>query len=636
MRTRKQLWSSSSGILQGAFVAHRARFTLAEEEASRQETLTKFCRSDDENDKSWELGATRGWVARMRVLRFDAFTLDPSLPALLRDGQELKLRAQSLDVLRYLAEHPGRLVSKEELFKAVWGGVARTDDSLVQCIKEIRQALGDGEYRIIKTIHGRGYNFAAPVSDAAVIPGTTDADHSPPNLRSDLVATPSSQWLRPLIAGGLVLTLLVASGWVLWSYGRTQPAAVLTMMAVPSIVVLPVQPLGDDTDAALAILANEIAAGMWSAARGFDPDIRPTSAAKDGLADPKTIGRALGVRYIVRGLARREGEDLHINVELIEADSVRQVWAGAFDYRLGQTGAQTRTAAFIGRTLAAELLRAEVRRPLPARPGAGHYTMLGRALMTEKISAERNRQAIAYFEKAIGLEPNHFLSLAHYARATAGYSLTGWCPENEQEERLAKAEDAVLRALQLEPKSAQAHAAHGQVLRAKGEYPQGIEAFKLALLHNPHFVHARAELGRTLIDIGEPKEALAAIERAIGMSPTDISLYTWYYWAGLAALHLSDHEGALDWLVKSFQVNPSHDNTLRLMAVALADAGREEEARKKIGEFLKARPGARLDDWRRPNWNTYPEVTARRQRFRAILMRLGVPEAKQQGAFTRQ
>ena len=407
------------------------------------------------------------------------------------------------------------------------------------------------------------------------------------------------------------------------------------MMAEPSIAVLPFKPLGDATDAALAVFADEIAAGVWRAARGFDPDIRPTSAVKDARADPKTIGRDLGVRYIVRGLARRESDGLHVNVELIEADSVRQVWVGTFDYRPGQAGAQTGTAAFIGRTLAAELLRAEVRRPLPATPGAGHYTMLGRALMTEKISAERNRQAIAYFEKAMSIEPNHFLALVHYARATGGYSLTGWLPENEHEERLAKAEDAILRALQQEPKSAHAHAAHGHVLRAKGEHQQAVEAFKLALLHDPHFVHARAELGRALIDIGKPEQAIPEIERAIAMSPTDISLYTWYYWAGLAALHLSDHAGALNWLQKSLQVNPSHDNTLRLMAVALADAGREEEARQTIQKFLMARPGATLDDWRRPNWDSHPEVTVRRGRIRAILKRLGVPEDKLQSASKR-
>ena len=188
------------------------------------------------------------------------------------------------------------------------------------------------------------------------------------------------------------------------------------------------------------------------------------------------------MRYIVRGLARREGEDVHMNVELIEAGNVRQVWVGRFEYRPEQAGAQTRTAALSAGRWRRSCLRAEVRRPLQAKPGAGHYTMLGRALMTEKISAERNARAIAYFEQAMSMEPNHFLSLVHYARATVSYSLTGWLPENEHEQRLAKAEAAILLALQQEPKSGHAHAAHGQVLRAKGEYPQAIEAFKLALL----------------------------------------------------------------------------------------------------------------------------------------------------------
>jgi DNA-binding winged helix-turn-helix (wHTH) protein/TolB-like protein len=565
----------------------------------------------------------------MGVLRFDAFTLDQSRPALLRDGAVLELRQQSLAVLNHLVENAGRLVSKQELFQAVWGGAARTDDSLVQCVKDIRQALGDSDHRIIKTVHGRGYMFMGQVSEAAPAAETPQRVNA---SAAQITPRQRPEWRRSLIVAGLLFITLAGSGWLGWQW--TRPAEV-TMMAVPSIAVLPVKALGDDTDTALATLADEIAAGIWRAPRGFVPDIKPTSAVKDLQVDPKAIGRLLGVRYVVRNLARREGEQLQITVQLIEADTARQVWAGDFDYRLGQPGAQGRTAARIGRSIVTEVLRIEVRRPLPARPGAGHYTMLGRALMTEKISAERNAKAIAYFEKAMSIEPNHFLSLVHFARATAGYSLTGWLPESEHEVRLARAEASVLRALQQEPKSAHAHAAHGQVLRAKGEYPQAIEAFKLALLHNPDFVHARAELGRTFIDIGKPEQAIAEIERAIQMSPTDISLYTWYYWAGLAALHLSDHEGALIWLLRSLQANPSHDNTLRLMAVALADAGREEEARKKIEEFLTARPGARLDDWRRPNWDSYPEVTARRERIRATLKRLGVPEVKRQAASTR-
>ena len=333
----------------------------------------------------------------MGRLRFNAFTLELSEPALLRGGKEIPLRRQSLKVLSYLAARPGEIVTNKELIERLWDDPRQaSNNSLAQCINDIREALGDADHRVIRNVPRRSYVLAAPVSAvAAAMPEPRAALSGPAPDAADIAAGISRLRALPqrphalLAALALGAVLLVGGGWALLSWS-SRPVN-LTMTAVPSIAVLPVKPLGDDTDAALATLADEIAAGMWRSARGFDPDIRPTSAVKDALADPKTIGRELRVRYIVRGLARRESEDLRINVELIEADSVRQIWVGTFDYRPGQIGAQTRTAAFIGRTLAAELLRAEVRRPLPARPGAGHYTMLGRALMTEKISAERNR-----------------------------------------------------------------------------------------------------------------------------------------------------------------------------------------------------------------------------------------------------
>jgi tetratricopeptide (TPR) repeat protein len=132
--------------------------------------------------------------------------------------------------------------------------------------------------------------------------------------------------------------------------------------------------------------------------------------------------------------------------------------------------------------------------------------------------------------------------------------------------------------------------------------------------------------------VGGAKEAIAELEKAITPSPTDIALFMWHYWAGLAALHLGDHQGALDSLRKSFQANRQHDNTLRLLAVAFADAGLEAEARQKVKEFLQLRPDATLDDWKRPNARKYPEVEARRAHIRATLERLGVPERRVQAA----
>jgi pimeloyl-ACP methyl ester carboxylesterase/DNA-binding winged helix-turn-helix (wHTH) protein len=99
-----------------------------------------------------------------KTLGFDIYALDLQRCALLREGAELQLRPKSFDVLRYLAEHAGRLVPKEELIEAVWPGIFVTDDSVVQCIREIRAAISDDAHRVIKTIPRRGYLFAAKLS----------------------------------------------------------------------------------------------------------------------------------------------------------------------------------------------------------------------------------------------------------------------------------------------------------------------------------------------------------------------------------------------------------------------------------------------------------------------------------------
>ena len=89
-----------------------------------------------------------------------------------RAGRAVELRPQSFAVLRYLAENPGRLVTKDELISAVWPGLAVTDDSLVQCIHEIRRALGDGAHAVLRTVPRRGYRFtlAGTAAPAAARP----------------------------------------------------------------------------------------------------------------------------------------------------------------------------------------------------------------------------------------------------------------------------------------------------------------------------------------------------------------------------------------------------------------------------------------------------------------------------------
>jgi DNA-binding winged helix-turn-helix (wHTH) protein len=82
-----------------------------------------------------------------------------------RGGREIDLRPKSFEVLRYLVENAGRLVPKDELIEAVWPSVVVTDESLARCVSDVRQALGDSQQRIIKTVPRRGYLFGVPVSE---------------------------------------------------------------------------------------------------------------------------------------------------------------------------------------------------------------------------------------------------------------------------------------------------------------------------------------------------------------------------------------------------------------------------------------------------------------------------------------
>jgi len=586
-----------------------------------------------------------------RLLHFAEFTLDAPRGTLLRGDEELpRLRRQSFEVLRYLAEHPRQVISNDMLVEAVWvAKPSRPEWSVGQCIKEIRQTLGTDGRWIVRTVSGGGYEFMADVlsepvaapspstvssvprdaSGAAPVSANTRESRSGPDVR------PPLHWQRTAVAGGLLAVLVLAAGWLAWHVlGPERP---LTMMASPSIAIVPVKPLGDGSDGAITTLADEIATGVWRAPRGFHPRIPSPGAAKDIRGDAKAIGRKLDVRYVVQTSARRDGEFMHLNVQIIEARTARQVWVGPFQYRSAEPGAQGKAASLIGRTIVVEVLRAEVKRPLPDRPQAAHFVMLGRPLMSESVNATSNAKAITLFEKAVEADPAYSLALGHLARSTANHALTGWMPQSERAEKLAKAEAAIKKVVELEPRSATAHAVHGSVLRARsgrGDSEQAIKAFEAAIGLDENLVIAHAELGRTLIDIGKPRDALRHLQKAIELSPHDISVFIWKYWAGLAALHVPDPKAAVDWLRQSLQDNPVHDNTLRLMAVALADDQQEEEARQKVAEFMKARRNATAGDWAFPGWGVYPEVEKTRKHIRATLIRLGVPEVSKQAAST--
>ena len=155
-----------------------------------------------------------------RVLRFDRFALDLARGCLRAGDQEIDLRPKTFEVLCYLAENAGRVVPKQELLDAVWPNVIVCDDSLVQCIRELRHKLGDDDRRLIKTVSRRGYLLDATVlapapqswgGSAVQMPEAPQKLATKPDVRHRVLRTIAAHKLRiwGAAAAGLVCVALI-------------------------------------------------------------------------------------------------------------------------------------------------------------------------------------------------------------------------------------------------------------------------------------------------------------------------------------------------------------------------------------------------------------------------------------------
>src|SRR5215468_7226088 len=139
-------------------------------------------------------------VAVSRVLYFDRFSLDLARGCLRMGDQDLELRPKTFEVLKFLAMNAGRLVAKQELYDAVWPNVIVSDDSIAQCIRELRSRLGDDDHSLIKTVSRRGYLLDTTVTAqppqrlpdkaAAAAPGSPQAERASQAASSSIMHGP--------------------------------------------------------------------------------------------------------------------------------------------------------------------------------------------------------------------------------------------------------------------------------------------------------------------------------------------------------------------------------------------------------------------------------------------------------------
>jgi len=569
----------------------------------------------------------------MQTLRFETFTLDAASGLLMQGERRIALRRQAFMVLLYLAERPGRLVANKELIESCWENPRQTSvNSLAQCIKAIREALGASDHEIIRTVHGQGYVFAAPVSTE---PTASAGSNVPAPAGPDVSATrvpPEARARRPLhrrpyalAAAVLLLAVLAGTTWAVVS--RLGGPTESTIMAAPSIAVLAFDTVGEESQmrGAAGTLADEITTELARTPRGYDLRIRSTSGYALAGAPARRVGHELGVRYLVLGTMRRDGATRQVNVQLIEANANRPIWAELYGYAPDQPSAQNRLAERIARAIGAQVLQAESRRPLPAAPQAGHFVILGRSLMSAQGGAKANRNAMAFFDTAVALDPDSLPALLGYGRTRVNAVLNGWVSADEASALLDAAEPAIKHAVEINSRDVGLHVLRGAYLRARGREDDAIAAFRRALELLPTYALAHAELGRAKIEVGLAGEAIADIDEAINLSPNDPYVGAWYFWDGMAEAHLGHYKDAVRWLLKARNENRVQANTALWLAVAHGGLEEWSEARRYLQEHGEAVPKFSIAGWKHAFASDHPTVAAQRARLVTILCRLGVP-----------
>ena len=409
----------------------------------------------------------------------------------------------------------------------------------------------------------------------------------------------------------------------------------LTMMATPSVVVLPLQaaagrPVGEGAD-----LPERIASGLVRTPRGYDLTVKAPSSVGVPVPSPGAAALSLEVRYVIATSVLGPADHRQAFVELVEGPTGRQIWSQRYTLKMVDDARQNVIAARIARTLAVQIRIAELARPVPAELEAGHYVLQGRALIEGERGAEVNTKAMALFDKALVIKPDHIPSLLGYARTRIDIVANGWRPEADWPQLLSDARAAVERIIRQDNSVTGAHMLRGAIEMAAGKVPEAIKSYEYARETNPTYPYVHAELGRALNAAGRFNESVPHIQRAMELTELDPNMSFWCLWAGIASVQVAndtrkaeDFAKAVDWLLQARQLNTNLKNHRPWLAVAYDRLGDIENARKIVSELVKDEPNFTLSRWQKLNSRGNAAAAGRIQHVVATLRELGVPSGE--------
>ena len=505
--------------------------------------------------------------------------IDYPSACLRRAGLPLQLRPKSFDVLAYLSRNRGRLVSKAELIDQIWGHIAVTENSLVQCIKDIRQALNGESQFEIKTVPKRGYLFEGFLAEAAP---------------RDVHAASTGQF----------------------------PA----LPDRPSIAVLPFENLSEEPDQEHFAdgVTEDLITGLSRIKWLFVIASNSTFIYKDRPADVSAVGRELGVRYLLRGSIRRSAKRLRISAQLIEAQNGLHHWAEQYDRELGDIFdiqneiARNVVGAIEPFVLAAESTRAYAR----SAQDLGAWELVARARThVWRLNCDDNRAAIEALQRTVDSYPDY-----EPARSLLGFCLVfaahnGWIDPTEA---MKRGREHTLRAIELDHRTTWGQIALGYLRMMEKRTSEAIAAFETAVRLNPSSAAAHCYLSRGLAFSGRDREAIEHAETAIRLSPMDPEMALVYGCIAVAHYTAGRYDQTLHYTGEVLRLRPGFQGAQRLRCAALAQLGMIAEARQYLEHVRIGQPQLTLQWIREGVPYQTPETM---ERFLDGMRKAGVPDA---------
>jgi TolB-like protein/DNA-binding winged helix-turn-helix (wHTH) protein len=508
-----------------------------------------------------------------QVLRFDRFTLDRARGCLQADGVDVELRPKSFEVLRQLVENAGRLVSKDELARVVWPNVVVTDDSLVQCISDVRKVLCDDGQRFIKTVPRRGYVFVADVGvDAAAPPPAAHGKRRRSGAR----------------AAGWAVALVMVSALAVWAFtwqtDRSNPQRL-------TIAVLPFASIGPTNDRHFSDgLAEDVITAI-SRFRDVTVIARNSSFRYRDDVDIPRVGSELGAAFVIKGSVGRDEGRVRINVQLLDTRSGATRWAERYDRPLGSVFelqdevADQVVSKLVGhaRHLTAERIRTRHPNALEA------YELVLKARQGFiAFSRQGAIDAHALLQQATAIDPDYAPAWELLARVLLRFYIVPYDDRHFSARVLADAHQAALKAVALDPDFSLAHGALGYAQLWLQHYDASLASLRRAIALNPNDADTFRNYGDALGQVGEHRASIEAFERSQRLDPFSPPIV----FGLLARAHnmLGEHDRALPLARECAERAPGLPVCFMMIAVATARLGQPDEAQAAGRRLLDLDP----------------------------------------------